>query len=102
MTKRDLVVRISQETGLTQEDVFTILQKILNYITEAMVKGERVEFRDFGVFEVCLRRPRVGRNPNKPEITVPIPARHTVRFKPGKQMEALVLKSHGQVQAPQG
>ena len=93
MTKRDLVVRISKETGIIQEDVFVIIQKTLDYITEALTKGENVEFRDFGVFEVCVRKSRIGRNPNKPANVVTIPERKVVKFKAGKQMKALVLKS---------
>lgn len=93
MTKRDLVVRISKETGIIQEDVFAVLQKVLDYVTEALVKGENVEFRDFGVFEVCIRKSRIGRNPNKPANVVTIPERKVVKFKAGKQMKALVLKS---------
>jgi len=93
MTKRDLVVRISKETGVIQQDVYTIIQKTLDYITEALIKGENVEFRDFGVFEVCTRKPRIGRNPNKPENTVQIPARKIVKFKAGKIMKARVLQS---------
>ena len=93
MTKRDLVVRISKETGIVQEDVYTVLQKVLDYITEALVRKENVEFRDFGVFEVCVRKSRIGRNPNKPENVVTIPERKVVKFKAGKQMKAMVLKS---------
>jgi nucleoid DNA-binding protein len=93
MTKRDLVVRISKETGIIQEDVFTVLQKSLDYITEALVRGEHVEFRDFGVFEVTVRKQRIGRNPNRPENVVTIPQRKVVKFKPGKKMKALVLGS---------
>lgn len=93
MTKRDLVVRISKETGVIQQDVYTVIQKTLDYITEALVKGEAVEFRDFGVFEVCTRKPRIGRNPNKPENVVQIPARKIVKFKAGKIMKANVLQS---------
>ena len=91
MTKRDLVVRISKETGVIQENVYTIIQKSLDYITEALVKGENVEFRDFGVFEVCTRRARIGRNPNRPENVVQIPERKVVKFKPGKKMKADIL-----------
>ena len=93
MTKRDLVVRISNETNLIQQDVLMVVQKTLDYITEAMVKGENVEFRDFGVFEICTRKPRIGRNPNKPENTVTIPERKVVKFKAGKKMKAAVLSS---------
>lgn len=93
MTKRDLVVRIARETGLTQQDILNVLQRSLDYITDSLVDGENVEFRDFGVFEVCTRRARVGRNPNKPEIPVPIPSHKVVRFKAGKQMKERVAKS---------
>ena len=74
MTKRDLVVRISKETGMIQQDVYAVIQKTLDYITESLVKGDNVEFRDFGVFEICVRKPRIGRNPNKPDNVVTIPA----------------------------
>lgn len=93
MTKRELVVRISKETGVVQEDVYTIIQKTLDYITEALAKGDHIEFRDFGVFEVCTRKPRIGRNPNRPQDVVQIPERKVVKFKPGKKMKAVVLGS---------
>ena len=93
MTKRDLVIRIAGEMKRPQQEVSAILQKCLDYITEALVRGESVEFRDFGVFEVKLRKPRIGRNPNRPEQTVAIPPRKIVKFKAGKQMKASVLKS---------
>ena len=93
MTKRDLVVRISKETGVIQEDVYTVIQKTLDYITEALVQGEHIEFRDFGVFEVSMRKSRIGRNPNRPDHVVQIPERKVVKFKPGKQMKARVLSS---------
>lgn len=90
MTKRDLVVRIAEETGLVQQDVFAVLQKSLDYIVEALQRGENVEFRNFGVFEVQTRRPRIGRNPNKPDHVVAIPRRKVVKFKPGKIMKQVV------------
>jgi nucleoid DNA-binding protein len=93
MTKRDLVVRISNETGLVQQDVLAVIQKTLDYITEALANGEHVEFREFGVFDVCERKARVGRNPNKPDIPITIPAHKVVRFKPGKTMREVVAKS---------
>ncbi len=93
MTKRELVVRISNETNLTQQEVFAVVQKTLDYVTESLVKGETVEFRDFGVFEIKVRKPRIGRNPNKPANTVTIPERRVVKFKAGKEMKSRVLKS---------
>lgn len=91
MTKRDLVIRIAEETNLVQEDVHVVIQKTLDYITEALVRGEHIEFRDFGVFEVCVRRSRIGRNPNRPQDVVQIPERRVVKFKPGKEMKRKVL-----------
>jgi len=92
MTKRELVVRIAEETELSQQQVFSVVQKTLDYITESLEKGENIEFRDFGVFEIKTRKSRIGRNPNKPSNTVVIPARRVVKFKPGKEMKARVLK----------
>lgn len=92
LTKRDVVIRISNETGLTQQQAFDVVQKTLNYVEEALAKGDKVELRNFGVFEVKVRRARVGRNPNAPETDVPIPKRCVVNFKPGKEMRADVLK----------
>jgi nucleoid DNA-binding protein len=90
MTKRDLVVRIADETGLIQQDVFAVLQKTLDYIVEGLAKGETIEFRNFGVFEVRQRKQRIGRNPNKPTQVVTIPPRKVVKFKPGKVMKKLI------------
>jgi len=88
----NLVTRISGETGLTQQQVFDVVQKTLDYIAEALAKGDKVELRNFGVFEIKIRKARVGRNPNKPEADVAIPARATVKFKAGKEMRIDVLK----------
>ena len=90
MTKRDLVVRIADETGLIQQDVYTVIQKTLDYIVEGLQKGDTVEFRNFGVFEVRERKQRIGRNPNRPAQVVTIPARKVVKFKPGKIMKKII------------
>lgn len=90
MTKRDLIVRIAAETGLTQLAVKTVIQKTLDYIIESLERGENVELRNFGVFLVRTRKPRMGRNPNRPSEVVPIPARRVADFKPGKIMKAKV------------
>jgi nucleoid DNA-binding protein len=92
MTKRDLVIRISNETNLVQQQVLDIVQKTLDYIAEAVSQGRKVELRNFGVFEVKIRKARVGRNPNNPGTDVPIPQRAVVKFKPGKEMREAVLK----------
>lgn len=86
MRKRELVVRIATETGLNQLDVAAVVQKTLDYITESLTKGDTVEFRNFGVFEVKSRKQRIGRNPKMPDQTVQIPERKVVKFKPGRIM----------------
>jgi nucleoid DNA-binding protein len=91
LTKRDLVMQISKETGITQQDAFTVIQQTLDRITDALASGRDVELRNFGVFEVRLTKSRVGRNPHKPEKDVIIPARATVKFKSGKVMRQRVL-----------
>ena len=92
LTKRDLVVQISNKTHLPQAQVHDVVQLTLDSITDALARQENVELRNFGVLEVRLTKPRVGRNPNKPESSFTIPAHATVKFKPGKIMRERVLK----------
>jgi nucleoid DNA-binding protein len=101
LTKRDLVIRISNETGMVQQQVLDVIQKTLDYLTESLAKGQSVELRNFGVFEIKLRKARVGRNPNKPKDDVRIPPRAVVKFKAGKEMRAKVLKLSGQLESQQ-
>ncbi len=91
LTKRDMVVTISDDVGITQQQTCDVIQKTLDHITDSLAAGDNVELRNFGVFEVRLTKSRVGRNPNKPETDVVIPARATVKFKPGKIMRQRVL-----------
>ncbi len=87
MTKRDMVVRIAEETGLIQQDVHTVIQKSLDMIVESLAAGKNVELRNFGVFQLKERKQRIGRNPNRPEQVVTIPSCRIVKFKPGKVMK---------------
>ena len=86
LTKREIVLNISNETGLVQHEVFDVVQKTLDQVIEALARGDNIELRNFGVFEVKLTKPRVGRNPNQPGSSFVIPARATVKFKSGKIM----------------
>jgi len=92
LTKRDLIIRISEETGMIQQQAQDIVQKMLNVIAEALSNGQKVELRNFGVFDIKVRKARIGRNPNSPEADVPIPQRSVVRFKAGKKLRSSVLK----------
>ena len=92
MTKRDLVIRVSEETGQPQQQAQDLLQKTLDVISATLAKGEKVELRNFGIFEIRVRKARTGRNPNHPDTDVPIPERAVVRFKAGKEMREAVSK----------
>ena len=91
LTKRDMVIEIAEEVKITQQQAFKAIQMVLDHITDSLARGQNVELRNFGVFEVRLTKARIGRNPNKPEKDVVIPARATVKFKPGKVMRQRVL-----------
>lgn len=90
LTKRDIVMRIAEETGLRQSDVKEVVQKTLDGIIEALAEGKKVELRNFGIFTPVVRKARIGRNPNKPEIEVKIPEKIVADFKPGRIMKIKV------------
>ena len=92
LTKRDIVVKISNDTGLVQHQVFDVVQRTLDLITDSLARGDDVELRNFGIFEVRLTKVRVGRNPNQPGSSFKIPPRATVKFKSGKVMRQKVSK----------
>ncbi len=89
MTKKDIVRTISEEVGLTQQQTKEIVQKTFDAIIDCLVREERIELRNFGVFEVKPRAARKARNPRTGE-QVDVPRKHVVTFKPGKYMEAKV------------
>ncbi|HMJ05156.1 MAG TPA: HU family DNA-binding protein [Chthoniobacterales bacterium] len=90
LTKRDIVVAISNQTGMVQHQVFEVVQRTLDHITDSLAKNVAVELRNFGVFQPRLTKPRVGRNPNEPGSSFVIPPRATVKFKAGKIMRQRV------------
>jgi nucleoid DNA-binding protein len=92
LTKRDIVVSISNQTGMVQHQVFDVVQRTLDKITDSLANNVPVELRNFGVFQPRLTKPRVGRNPNQPGSSFVIPSRATVKFKAGKIMRQRVEK----------
>jgi nucleoid DNA-binding protein len=86
MTKKDIVLKITDMTGIKQVDVKTIVQKTFDVIIESLVRNEKVELRNFGVFKIKERKARFGRNPRTGE-SVPVPPRKVVVFKPGLEMK---------------
>jgi nucleoid DNA-binding protein len=89
MTKKDIILKVSDETGIKQIDVKRVVQKAFDFITEALVRGEKIELRNFGVFKTKQRRSRTGRNPRTGQA-VPVPPRKVVVFKPGLEMKQKV------------
>lgn len=86
ITKKDIVMKVSNSTNLTQIDVKKIVQRTLDVIVESLEEGHTVELRNFGVFKVKIRRGRIGRNPRTGQ-EVAVPEKRVVVFKPG-----LILK----------
>lgn len=91
LTKKDIVRTISEEIGLTQQQTKIIVQKTFDSIVESLVRERRIELRNFGVFEVKQRAARKARNPRTGR-QVDVPEKYVVTFKPGKEMEAKVMK----------
>jgi nucleoid DNA-binding protein len=92
LRKRDLVIRISNETGIVQRAVQTVIDGMLNHLAESLSRGQTIELRNFGRFKVNIRKARVGRNPRRPKQDVPIPPRAVVKFRASEQMKAKVMK----------
>ena len=98
-TKRDIVNHIAEQTGLTQMEVKRVVQSTFDYVFNVLVEGGKIELRNFGVFQVKMRKARQGRNPNKPETVIPVPAKRVPVFKPGKLLKECVAKGEA---PPQG
>lgn len=82
-TKKDLIDRIADTTGCKRPLVREIVQMFLDQITEELREGKRLEFRDFGIFEVKTRAARRAQNPKTLE-RVEVPPKRTVKFKVGR------------------
>ena len=91
-TKKDLIDRIADGTKYKRNDVRSIVQAFLDCVISELGEGNRLEFRDFGVFELRDRAPRMAQNPRTLE-RVPVPARRTVKFKVGRLMKQAVDNS---------
>jgi DNA-binding protein HU-beta len=88
MIKADLVKTVMQTTDLPQNKAADVVSAIIDALRDALLRGERIELRGFGVFVVKDRKRGVGRNPRTGQ-EVPIPPGKTVRFKPGKALREL-------------
>lgn len=92
VTKKKLVQHISQQHGVHPNDVRNVIQAFLDTMSEHLAKGDRIEFRDFGVLEIVERKQKIGRNPKNAGVAIVIPARRAVKFTAGKKMRAMIEK----------
>lgn len=86
ITKKELIDRIAEQQNCKRVLVKRVVQAFLDSIVEELGNGNRLEFRDFGVFESRIRAPRQAQNP-KTMDKVPVPAKRTVKFKVGRVMK---------------
>jgi integration host factor subunit beta len=98
--KKDLIDRITGSSRQRRSVVRKIVQDFLDQMTEELERGNRLEFRDFGVFEVRARAPRTAQNPKTMERVL-VPARNAVRFKAGRELRERIEKTApARVEAP--
>ncbi len=86
VTKKELIDRIAENTQAKRVVVKRIVQSFLDEVVAELARDNRLEFRDFGVFETMTRAARVAQNPKTLE-RVPVPAKRTVKFKMGRLMK---------------
>lgn len=90
VTKKDLIKKISTALNIHEAVVGEVTYHLLDAIRDTLADGDRLEFRDFGVFEVVSRKQKIGRNPKQASVSIVIPQRNAVKFTAGKKMKDLV------------
>ena len=92
MNKFELVSAVAEKVGISKKDSGIIIDEVVNVITDTLAKGEKVQLVGFGSFEVRERAAREGRNPQKPNEKIMIPASKVPVFKAGKALKDEVAK----------
>ena len=92
MVKKDLIEKISRETGLNKEMVRLVVERFLGEARDALLRHERIELRNFGVFVIRRTAPKVGRNLKTGEA-IPIEQRWKIAFKPSRVFRQ--INNHG-------
>jgi nucleoid DNA-binding protein len=87
LTKHDIAVKMAKQLDMTQQEATAAIQFTLDMVKEELLKDGNVELRNFGVFEVAVRKERIGRNPLAPQNTVQIPTRKVIKFRMGKDFK---------------
>lgn len=91
MNKNELIAAVAEKSGLSKKDAEKALSAVIESLTDAMVKGEKVQLVGFGSFETKCREARMGRNPKTKE-TIEIPATRVPAFRAGKALKDAVAK----------
>jgi integration host factor subunit beta len=94
ITKKELIDRIADQTQQRRVQVKRIVQQFLDEVILELGRGNRLEFRDFGVFETKVRKARRAQNPKTLE-PVSVPEKRTVKFKIGRMMKAKLVSATG-------
>jgi len=92
VNKGGLVGEVVKRTGQTRADVARVIDAAIDTIRESVAKGERVALVGFGTFEKRRRGARTARNPRKPEVAIPVPAREVPAFNPGQAFKEAVAE----------
>lgn len=92
VTKRDLVIDLSNQAGLKQAQVEELIESFVELVSKRLAEGHDITLRGFGTIEVRVAKAKIGRNPNRPGSEVNIPDRCVVRFKPGRELKERVAQ----------
>lgn len=101
VTKREIIDKVTERTGLKRSDVQEVLHQMLDQIIVELRKGNRLEFRDFGVFEIKERAARTAQNPKTLEKVL-VPAKRAVKFKVGRLMRDSIETPRASKEASRG
>lgn len=91
MTKSDLIASVAEKAGITKKAAGEYIEAVIDSVSEALSKGDKVQLVGFGTFEVRNRLARQGRNPRTKEV-ISIPASKLPVFKAGKSLKDVVAK----------
>ena len=89
MNKSDIINHVNEKNNLELSDIEYSIKKIINYMSENLYQGERIEIRGFGTFSLHTHRSRLARNP-KTGDKIALERRNTVHFKPSKELKSRV------------
>lgn len=92
LTRRELIEEVVRHGGLTARAADLVVDKIIRRIFSSLAEGHGVELRGLGSFVHVVCQPRVGRNPLEPEKDIIIPRRYKLKFNPGRDLRARLLK----------